>query len=127
MTTVSITIEINAPDPDDPQYEGTMTFEGDANVSDGTPPWKGSSHSCPSDIDWYGEAPAFESWEDIQIFDATTGDFRDPTIRETDLLGKYISGEGEAWFANRIEELVRENDEAEYEAQCEYRQSRRWR
>lgn len=57
--------------------EGRWCVEIDLVVwaTPGTPPWKGSVYSCPSDVDWYGEDPMAEiesvkvgpvAWDEIE-------------------------------------------------------------
>jgi len=36
------------------------------SFSEGTPRWRGSIYTCPSDVDWYGEDPSVSGVEEIE-------------------------------------------------------------
>jgi hypothetical protein len=116
-------INIETPETADPRYEGEMCFEVEFTVSDPTPRWSGSLHTCPSDIDWYGEAAQFAGWDSVRIFDCTIGeggDMRDANPYERGLLDKWTDGEGKDWFEGEIEKRAEERAEDDGEAEAEY-------
>ena len=80
-------------------------------------------HTCPSDADWYGEAPQFSGWESVRIFDLTIGeggDLREANPYERAFLDKWVGGEGESQLDNAIERLVEERAEDDGQARGEY-------
>lgn len=111
MSNFEFSIEFDIPEPGDLRYEGTMCFEATGDFGAPTAPWRGSVHSCPSDIDWYGAGGEFQGWESVEIFDLTLTDkdgvdggaLRPANPDEIARLNKWVVGEGQSWFDQQVE------------------------
>lgn len=84
-----------------------VTADIDFTLSGGCSPWKGSIYSCPSDVDWYGDAG------DLCIDDITI-----VSVVEVDAEGKTTEVDLDDWELPIIEEYVLDNldDDELYEA-----------
>lgn len=101
MTTLQF--EFDAPEfEDDPRFEGYMAIEIEANIGAGSAPYSGPAHTCPSDIDYYGEPPEVEV-ESIYFYDIITETYIEAPPE--------VAKAAEAWM-DANEDAVREAAEA---------------
>lgn len=72
------------------------------------PPWSGSIHSCPSDVDWYGYTEV-----EYELMDVQPDGWDDPALYA--VRARAIDEAGSVDFKDRIIEQYKENVSGQYE------------